>query len=201
MANEIAVRGGMLVDGTGAPAQRVDIGIRDGKVVEIAPTVRGATELDATGMVVAPGFIDIHTHYDPQVLWDATLSPSCWHGVTSVVAGNCGYSIAPTKPSDRGSLVRTLDKVEDMRVATLEAGIEWDFETYGQYLDSVRRRGTLLNFGGYVGHKKRTNARPPRPRSSRCNVSSPSPCAAVPSASRPIGPASTSATVVVRCRP
>ncbi len=152
MAHEIAVRGGMLVDGTGAPAQRVDIGIRDGKVVEIAPTVRGTTELDATGMVVAPGFIDIHTHYDPQVLWDATLSPSCWHGVTSVVAGNCGYSIAPTKPSDRGSLVRTLDKVEDMRVATLEAGIEWDFETYGQYLDSVRRRGTLLNFGGYVGH-------------------------------------------------
>jgi N-acyl-D-aspartate/D-glutamate deacylase len=152
MTHEIAVRGGMVVDGTGAPARRVDVGIADGKVVEVGPSVRGARELDATGMVVAPGFIDIHTHYDPQVLWDATLSPSCWHGVTSVVAGNCGYSIAPTKPGDRGSLVRTLDKVEDMRVATLEAGIDWDFETYGEYMDAVRRRGTLLNFGGYVGH-------------------------------------------------
>jgi N-acyl-D-amino-acid deacylase len=152
MTHEIAVRGGMLADGTGAPAQRADIGIRDGQVVEIGPDVRGTTELDASGMVVAPGFIDIHTHYDPQVLWDATLSPSCWHGVTSVVAGNCGYSIAPTKPGDRGSLVRTLDKVEDMRVATLEAGIDWDFETYAEYMDAVRRRGTLLNFGGYVGH-------------------------------------------------
>ena len=152
MTNDIAVRGGMLVDGTGAPARRVDIGIRGGRVVEIGPTVHGDVEIDAGGHVVAPGFIDIHTHYDPQVLWDGTLSPSCWHGVTSVVAGNCGYSIAPTRPADRASLVRTLDKVEDMRVATLEAGVDWDFETYGEYLDSVRRRGTLLNFGGYVGH-------------------------------------------------
>jgi N-acyl-D-amino-acid deacylase len=152
MAHERAIRGGLVVDGTGAPAQRLDIGIDAGRITEIAPVVHGDDELDATGMVVAPGFIDIHTHYDPQVLWDATLSPSCWHGVTSVVAGNCGYSIAPTKPADRASLVRTLDKVEDMRVATLEAGVRWDFETYGEYLDAVRRRGTLLNFGGYVGH-------------------------------------------------
>ena len=152
MTEQLAIRGGSLVDGTGAPARRVDVGIRDGKVVELAPTVRGDVEIDAIGLVVAPGFIDIHTHYDPQVLWDATLSPSCWHGVTSVVAGNCGYSIAPTRPGDRASLIRTLDKVEDMRVATLEAGVEWDFETYTEYLDAVRRRGTLLNFGGYVGH-------------------------------------------------
>ena len=152
MTYEIAVRGGTVLDGTGAPPQRLDVGIRDGRIVALAPDVRADVEIDATGLVVAPGFIDIHTHYDPQVLWDATLSPSCWHGVTSVVAGNCGYSIAPTKPADRASLVRTLDKVEDMRVATLEAGVDWDFETYGQYLESVRRRGTLLNFGGYVGH-------------------------------------------------
>ena len=149
---EIALRGGMVVDGTGGPARRLDVGISDGRITTLASDVRGAVEIDATGMVVAPGFIDIHTHYDPQVLWDATLSPSCWHGVTSVVAGNCGYSMAPTKAADRASLVRTLDKVEDMRVATLEAGVEWDFESYGQYLDAVRRRGTLLNFGGYVGH-------------------------------------------------
>ena len=101
---------------------------------------------------MAPGFLDIHTHYDPQVLWDQALTPSSWHGVTGVVAGNCGYSIAPTRAGGEGTLLRTLDKVEDMRLATLEAGITWDFETYPEYLETVRRRGTLINFGGYVGH-------------------------------------------------
>ena len=109
-------------------------------------------ELDATGRLVTPGFIDIHTHYDPQVLWDGDLTPSSLQGVTGVVAGNCGYSLAPTRPEDRASLLRTLDKVEDMRLATLEAGIVWDFETYAEYLAAVERRGVLINFGGYVGH-------------------------------------------------
>ncbi|TFG92995.1 MAG: amidohydrolase, partial [Myxococcales bacterium] len=94
----------------------------------------------------------IHTHYDPQVLWDPALTPSSWHGVTSVVAGNCGYSLAPTRPEGRASLLRTLDKVEDMRLATLEAGVAWDFESYPEYLDAVRRRGSAIHFGGYVGH-------------------------------------------------
>ena len=85
------------------------------------------------------------------MLWDATLSPSCWHGVTSVVAGNCGYSIAPTRPGDRGSLVRTLDKVEDMRVATLEAGIEWDFETFPEYLDAVDAEPLRCNVAALLG--------------------------------------------------
>jgi N-acyl-D-aspartate/D-glutamate deacylase len=149
---ELAIRGGMVVDGTGAPAYRADVGIAEGRVVEIGDAVRGAEELDASGHLVAPGFIDIHTHYDPQVLWDPALTPSSWHGVTGVVAGNCGYSIAPTRPEDRASLIRTLDKVEDMRVPTLEAGVDWDFQTYAEYLDAVRRRGVAINFGGYVGH-------------------------------------------------
>ena len=149
---QIAIRGGSVIDGTGAPTRRADIGVADGRVVEISDRVTAPREIDATGRIVAPGFVDIHTHYDPQVLWDPSLSPSCWHGVTSVVAGNCGYSIAPTHPADRASLLRTLDKVEDMRLATLEAGVEWDFETYGEYLDAVARRGTVINFGGYVGH-------------------------------------------------
>ena len=150
--HEIAIRGGLSIDGTGAPGRRLDVGIANGKIAELAPTVRGAREIDASGRIVAPGFIDIHTHYDPQVLWDPALTPSSWQGVTSVVAGNCGYSIAPTREAGRGSLMRTLDKVEDMRLETLEAGIAWDFESYGEYLARVERAGVAINFGGYVGH-------------------------------------------------
>ena len=124
----------------------------DGRIVEIGDRVTAPEEIDASGRLVVPGFVDIHTHYDPQALWDPELSPSLYHGVTSVIAGNCGYSLAPTRAADRASLCRTLDKVEDMRLATLEAGIDWDFETYPEYLAAVHRRGTAINFGGYVGH-------------------------------------------------
>ena len=93
--SQIAIRGGTIIDGTGGPARRVDLGIRDGRVEEIGETVRGDEEIDASGRLVVPGFIDLHTHYDAQVLWDPSLSPSSHQGVTSVVAGNCGYSIAP----------------------------------------------------------------------------------------------------------
>lgn len=149
---DLAIRGGTLVDGTGAPARRADLGVRDGRIVEIADRVTAADEIDASGRIVAPGFIDLHTHYDAQVIWDPTLAPSCHQGVTSVVAGNCGYSIAPTRAEGRGSLMRTLDKVEDMRVETLEAGVDWRFEQYGEYLDRIDERGTAIHFGGYVGH-------------------------------------------------
>ena len=104
------------------------------------------------GQLVVPGFIDIHTHYDPQVLWDPQLSASSLHGVTTVVAGNCGFSIAPVSPQGRHVLIGTLDKVEDMNSGTLNAGIEWDFETYPEYLAAVARRGLGINFGGFVGH-------------------------------------------------
>ncbi|MCF2531943.1 N-acyl-D-amino-acid deacylase family protein [Yinghuangia soli] len=151
-ANDIAVRGGTVVDGTGGPARRADVGIRGGRITEIAERVEGAREIDATGQLVVPGFLDIHTHYDPQVLWDGLLTPSSWHGVTGVVAGNCGYSLAPARPQDRRSLLGTLAMVEDMRAETLAAGVAWDFETYPEYLDAVARRGTAIHFGGFVGH-------------------------------------------------
>jgi len=149
---DLALRGGTVVNGLGTPAFRADVGIADGRIVEIAATVRARREVDATGRLVTPGFVDLHTHYDPQVLWDPDLSPSSAQGVTAVVAGNCGYSIAPCPPDLRASLLRTLDGVEDMRVATLRAGIEWSFESYPEYLAGVGARGTGVNFGGYVGH-------------------------------------------------
>ncbi len=150
--HDLAIRGGTLIDGTGGPARRADLGLRAGRIVEIGDKIEARSEIDAAGRLVVPGFIDIHTHYDAQVLWDPALTPSSHQGVTSVVAGNCGYSIAPTREAGRASLMRTLDKVEDMRVATLEAGVHWDFELYGEYLEQIERRGLAIHFGGYVGH-------------------------------------------------
>lgn len=150
--HELVVRGGTVVDGTGAPPVEADVAIDGGRITSIGPGLEGERVVDAMGAIVAPGFIDLHTHYDPQVLWDPQLSPSSQLGVTSVIAGNCGFSVAPCPPDLRGSMMRTLDGVEDMRVATLEAGIDWDFTTYPEYLAAVARRGTAINFGGYVGH-------------------------------------------------
>jgi N-acyl-D-aspartate/D-glutamate deacylase len=146
------IRGGTVVDGTGAPGRRADVAVEDGRIVAVEPNLRGDDELDASGHVVAPGFIDIHTHYDAQVFWDPALTPSCFHGVTTVVAGNCGFSIAPTRPEDRELIANTLQKVEDMDPASLMAGIPWDFESFPEYLASVEQRGTVLNFSAFIGH-------------------------------------------------
>jgi len=152
MAADIVIRDGLIVDGTGTEGYRADISVSGGVISEIGKGLKGNREIDASGQVVSPGFIDIHTHYDAQVFWDPALTPSSHHGVTSVVAGNCGFSIAPCLPEHRSLLGRTLQHVEDMNLATLEAGIPWDFETFAQYLDSVERRGVGINFGCYVGH-------------------------------------------------
>jgi N-acyl-D-aspartate/D-glutamate deacylase len=150
---ELVIRGGTVIDGTGAPGRPADVAVAGGVITEIGPRLSGARELDASGHVVAPGFVDIHTHYDAQVFWDPALTPSSWHGVTSVVAGNCGFSIAPVRARDRELLVRTLQHVEDMAPDTLFAGVPWDdFETFPEYLDAIERRGTLLNYACYVGH-------------------------------------------------
>jgi N-acyl-D-amino-acid deacylase len=150
--SEIVIRGGTVIDGTGTPGVVADVAIDGGRITAIGTDLQGDRILDATGHVVAPGFIDIHTHYDAQVFWDPSLTPSCFHGVTTVVAGNCGFSIAPTRPEHRDLIARTLENVEDMDVATLAAGIPWDFSTFPEYLDSVESHGLGLNFAVYVGH-------------------------------------------------
>ena len=150
--SEIAIRGGTVVDGTGSEGFEADVLVRDGRVAEIGSGLSAARELDASGCVVSPGFIDIHTHYDAQVFWDPALTPSCFHGVTTVVAGNCGFSIAPTRPDARETIALTLQNVEDMNPDTLAVGIPWDFETFPEYLASVERRGTVLNYAAYIGH-------------------------------------------------
>jgi N-acyl-D-aspartate/D-glutamate deacylase len=152
MAHEIAIRGGTLIDGTGAPRRRADLGISGGVVAEIGPKVHGDVELDAAGSFVTPGFIDVHTHYDAQVLWDPFITPSSIQAVTTVIMGSCGFSIAPCRPETRDLMLRTLQYVEGMDLQTMEAGVDWSWQTYGEYLDHVAARGTAINFGGYVGH-------------------------------------------------
>ena len=153
MDGEIVIRGGTVVDGSGAPGVRGDVAVTAGRIVAVGESLRGERELDASGQVVAPGFIDIHTHYDAQVFWDPWLTPSSFHGVTSVIAGNCGFSIAPVREENVALLARTLQHVEDMSFDTLSVGVPWDeFESFPEYLDAVQRRGAALNYGCYVGH-------------------------------------------------
>jgi N-acyl-D-aspartate/D-glutamate deacylase len=149
---DIVIRGGTVVDGSGAPGLLADVAVTDGVITAIGRDLDGDDVLDATGCVVAPGFIDIHTHYDAQVFWDPALRPTSYHGVTTVVAGNCGFAIAPTRPEHRELIVHTLENVEDMDPATLFAGVQWDFETFPEYLNAVAARGTTLNFVAYCGH-------------------------------------------------
>src|ERR1700740_963326 len=150
MAYDLKITGGSIIDGTGKPRYVGDVGVSGGKGVALGAAPEAAREtIEAKGRAVAPGFVDIHTHYDAQVLWDRMLTISPWHGVTTVVMGNCGFGVAPTRPEHRGLILRTLEKVEGMSLAALEAGIgeAWPFETFPEYLDAVERRGTAINVG------------------------------------------------------
>jgi N-acyl-D-aspartate/D-glutamate deacylase len=147
------LRGAHVVDGTGAPARVADVGIEDGRLVAVETLSAAKAEvIDLDGLILAPGFIDIHTHYDAQVLWDPDLTPSSWHGVTSVVMGNCGFGIAPTRPEHRDTIARTLENVEGMSVDALIAGIPWTFETFPDYLETLARLPKRLNVGAFIGH-------------------------------------------------
>ena len=124
------IRGGLIVDGTGAPGRRGDVAVQGGRLAEVGTVAgRGAREIDADGLVVAPGFIDPHTHYDAQLTWDPS-PPSSWHGVTTVVMGNCGFTLAPCRDADRETLMRMLTYVEGMPLEALTRGIRWGWETF-----------------------------------------------------------------------
>ncbi|MBF6559058.1 MAG: amidohydrolase family protein [Candidatus Binataceae bacterium] len=152
---DLKITGGTIIDGTGKPGFAGDLAIKDGKIAAVGE-VKGTAQntIEAKGRVVAPGFVDIHTHYDAQLLWDRMMTISPWHGVTTVVMGNCGFSVAPTRPEHRGLIMRTLEKVEGMSLEALEGGLgyDWPFETFEQYLDTIERRGTAINCAAQIGH-------------------------------------------------
>jgi len=155
MTYDLKITGGTIVDGSGKPGFRGDVGVKDGKVVALGKAEGAATTtIDATGKVVAPGFVDVHTHYDAQILWDRMLSISPWHGVTTTVIGNCGFGVAPTKAIHRKLIMQTLEKVEGMSLEALEAGLgtNWPFETFPQYLDALEKRGSAINVAALFGH-------------------------------------------------
>ena len=152
---DVVVANGDVVDGSGTVAPyQADVGIVGDRIAAIAApgTLRGTRHVDASGRLVTPGFLDVHTHYDAQVLWDPGLSPSSHQGVTTVVGGNCGFTLAPCRPEHRGVVIDTLESVEDMSAATLHAGIDWTFVAFDDYLARLERGGVGLNYASYVGH-------------------------------------------------
>jgi N-acyl-D-aspartate/D-glutamate deacylase len=155
VAYDLKIRGGTIVDGTGRPRFTGDLGVVGRKIVAVGDAPDSArTEIDASGRIVCPGFIDIHTHYDAQILWDRMLTFSPSHGVTTVVMGNCGFGIAPCREADREFMLRTLQDVEGMSFRSTMTGLghDWGFETYPQYLDLLERRGVAINVASMIGH-------------------------------------------------
>lgn len=152
--HDLVVRNGLVVDGTGAPPRRADVGVDGDRIVAVERSLsgRGRREIDATDRLVTPGFVDVHTHLDAQVAWDPLASPVCFHGVTSVVMGNCGVTFAPCRPGDRATLAAMMESVEDIPGDAILAGMPWDWVSFGDYLASVGRMPKAINVGGLVGH-------------------------------------------------
>ncbi|THD74480.1 MAG: D-aminoacylase [Phenylobacterium sp.] len=152
-AYDLVVRGGTVVDGTGGAPYQADVGVKDGRIAAVGRIAgTGAEEIDAKGMVVAPGFVDVHTHYDGQATWDSHMQPSSWHGVTTVVMGNCGVGFAPCKPGDHDQLIRLMEGVEDIPFPVLADGLPWNWESYPEYLDSLATRRFDVDVGSQLPH-------------------------------------------------
>src|SRR4051812_38705460 len=152
-AYDLVVRGGTVVDGTGSAPFEADVGGKDGRSAAVGQIAgAGAEEIGARGQVVAPGFVDIHTHYDGQATWDGRMQPSSWHGVTTVVMGNCGVGFAPCRPADHDRLVRLMEGVEDIPFPVLSQGLPWNWEGYGDYLDALSTRRFDVDVGSQLPH-------------------------------------------------
>jgi N-acyl-D-amino-acid deacylase len=150
---DLVIRNGVVVDGTGLGSIRADVGVVGNRIATVGRIRdRGAEEIDAEGLVVTPGFIDVHTHMDAQIFWDPQGSNSCWHGVTTVVMGNCGFTLAPGSADQRALLVRNLERAEDMSARVLDAGIPWTWRSFGEYLDTVDAQPLGINYVSQVGH-------------------------------------------------
>jgi N-acyl-D-aspartate/D-glutamate deacylase len=153
MQHDIVIRNGLVVDGTGAPGRIAHVAIDGDRITAVGADVgKGRREIAAEGRIVTPGFVDIHSHLDAQIAWDPVLTSSCWHGVTSVVIGNCGVTFAPCKPNDRQFLAEMMESVEDIPAHSIMNGLPWDWVTYGEYLGSLDRMPKGINVGGMVGH-------------------------------------------------
>ncbi len=154
---DIIVRNGTIIDGTGRDRYQGDVAVRAGRIVAVGPNLDiemppGTREIDATGMLVTPGWVDIHTHYDGQATWDDTLAPSAWHGVTTIVTGNCGVGFAPAAPDQREWLIGLMEGVEDIPGTALSEGIDWDWETFPEYLDALEPRRWPVDVGTQIAH-------------------------------------------------
>jgi len=153
MAYDLVIKNGSVIDGSGLPRYRADVGVRDGRIVHIGRISAPAERIiDAEGHVVTPGFVDGHTHMDAQVFWDSLGSCSCYHGVTTVVMGNCGFTLAPCRESEVDYVFRNLERAEDIAREAMLAGIDWRWETFPEFLDVVESLPKAINYSGYVGH-------------------------------------------------
>jgi N-acyl-D-aspartate/D-glutamate deacylase len=151
--HDLVIRNGSIVDGTGRPAFAADVAVDGDRIVAVgAVREAGWRTLDAGGRLVTPGFIDAHTHLDAQLFWDPLASPCCWHGITTVVVGNCGVSFAPVRPGDEQRLARTLESVEQIPAESILAGVPFGWRGYGGYLDALAARPLGVNAAGLVGH-------------------------------------------------
>jgi N-acyl-D-aspartate/D-glutamate deacylase len=183
---DLIIRGGTVVDGTGRAPIEADVGIKGNRIAAIGTLAKnGAEEIDAKGKLVTPGFVDIHTHYDGQAVWDSRMTPSSMHGVTTAVMGNCGVGFAPCKPADREKLVELMEGVEDIPGAVMHEGLKWEWESFSEYLAALERRNRDIDLcallpqcacSGWAIARSRWRT-PTRPTSRRCARSPPMRCA------------------------
>src|SRR5256886_2259093 len=153
MPYDLVIKNGVLIDGSGLPRYHADVAVRHGRIVSIGRIHERAREvIDADGLVVAPGFIDGHTHMDAQIFWDPIGTCSCWHGITTVVMGNCGFTLAPCSAKDKDLVIRNLQRAEDISPEAMDAGIDWTWTTFPEFLDALDGLPKGINYAGYIGH-------------------------------------------------